>query len=181
VRQPYPIPTPEWDSKESEEDFTLLSKCLSLVRTGRALLNYAPGAMVAFFACGTTPPEQDVLSGLRPQLSHLGRGNVEVSRHDRWPTTDVLHLASEGITVGVTVEGDVDLQKALDRIVKQRSDAEKEANRIEGKLASVNFTEKAPPDVVAEHHDRLKTLRRDAAILVSSETQIRSMLGPRGS
>jgi valyl-tRNA synthetase len=145
------------------------------------LLNYPPGATVGFFVSATTPTEQDALSRLGSQLSHLGRGTVEVSRHDRWPTTDVLHLASEGITVGVTVEGDVDLQKALDRIVKQRTDAEKEASRIEGKLTSAHFTEKAPPDVVAEHHDRLKTLRRDAAILVSSETQIRSMLGPRGS
>jgi valyl-tRNA synthetase len=92
-----------------------------------------------------------------------------------------LYLVSEGITVGVAVEGDVDLQKALDRIGKQRSDADKEASRIEGKLGSADFTVKAPSEVVAEHHDRLKMLRQDATLLASSESQIRTMLTSRGT
>jgi valyl-tRNA synthetase len=181
VRQPYPIPIAEWDSKEVEEAFTLLSKCLGLVRTGRALLNYAPGTTVAFYACGTTPAEQDTLMRLRPQLTHLGRGSVAIGPRNGWPTTHVLYLVSEGITVGVAVEGDVDLQKALDRIGKQRSDADKEASRIEGKLGSADFTVKAPSEVVAEHHDRLKMLRQDATLLASSESQIRTMLTSRGT
>ena len=77
----------------------------------------------------------------------------------------------------MSVEGDVDLKKALDRLTKQIAEADKEAQRIEGKLKSADFVSKAPPEVITEHQERVKNLTRDRAMLASSEQQLRAMLG----
>jgi valyl-tRNA synthetase len=83
---------------------------------------------------------------------------------------------AEGLTIGMGVEGDVDLQKVLDRIVKQSADAVKEVTRLNAKLANVEFIAKAPADVVAEHRQRIITLTHEHSMLASSEQQLRSML-----
>ena len=87
---------------------------------------------------------------------------------------------TEGLSVGVNVEGDVELQKVLARIKKQLEDGKKEAERLEGKLGNKEFVAKAPPEVVVEQRQRLSTLYKDQAILESSDAQIRSMLAELG-
>jgi valyl-tRNA synthetase len=77
----------------------------------------------------------------------------------------------------MTVAGDVDLKKALDRINKEQSEQAKEIQRLEGKLRNQEFIAKAPPDVIADHQDRVKNLRRDQSMLASSAQQVQGMLG----
>jgi valyl-tRNA synthetase len=79
--------------------------------------------------------------------------------------------------MGVSVEGDVDLKKALDRLEKQIAETDKESQRLDGKLNSADFVSKAPPEVITDHRDRLRALSRDRAMLTSSEQQLRTMLG----
>ena len=88
-------------------------------------------------------------------------------------------MAAEGITVGVAVEGDVDLVKALDRIKKQKGEAGKEMNRLSATLANAGFVEKAPQDVIDEHRTRLELLTRDHGILDRSEQQLQDILRSR--
>ena len=79
--------------------------------------------------------------------------------------------------MGVSVEGDVDLKKALVRLVKQTEETNKESLRLDGKLKNADFVSKAPPEVITDHQDRLRALSRDRAMLTSSEEQLRAMLG----
>jgi valyl-tRNA synthetase len=113
---------------------------------------------------------------LHPHLEHLCRGTVQLLPVEQWPQGQVLRLVVGGLTVGVLVEGEVDLQKALDRIKKDRGEGTKEASRLDGKLANAEFVAKAPPEVVAEHQSRLRTIQHEQAILTSSEQQLRTMM-----
>ncbi len=179
VIQPYPDERPDWDSKDTENAFSILEQCVTAARTARVLLNYPPGKPVAFFAWGGHEREGQILENLQGHLAHLARGAVRVIPVERWPSSNVLRLAAEGLTVGTVVEGDVDLQKALARIGKQRAEGATEAQRLEAKLKSVDFTSKAPPDVVAEHQERLTVLQRDQAILLSGEEQLHAIMRQR--
>jgi valyl-tRNA synthetase len=114
---------------------------------------------------------------MKPDLAHLGKGSLTLAPIADWPTTKILRLVTEGLTVGIAVEGDVDLKKALDRLLKQIAEAEKETQRIEGKLKSADFVANAPPAVITEHQERVRSLTRDRAMLMSSEQQLRAMLG----
>ena len=78
-------------------------------------------------------------------LAHLSRGTSDVSTQIVWTPARRLRLVTEGLTIGLLVSGDVDLKKALDRLVKQREEQEKEIARLTGKLENQDFVAKAPP------------------------------------
>jgi valyl-tRNA synthetase len=175
--QRYPIPNVTWAAPEMDQRFTLLEQTIGLVRTSRVLLNYPPGQQIMFYVSHEEPERQGHLNQLRNYLAHLGRGTVELTPTTRWPTSNLLRLVIEGLSVGIAVAGDVDLNKALDRITKQQSEQTKEIERLEGKLRNQEFTAKAPPEVITDHQERLTGLRRNQGMLTSSEKQLRAMLG----
>jgi valyl-tRNA synthetase len=179
VTQRYPTPTPAWDAKETDDAFATLSNFVSISRTGRSLLNYPPGKPLTLYGASRNPEQTQRLTHLSPCLTHLSKGAVTLLPADQWPGDRVLRLVVEELTVGIVVEGDVDLQKARDRITKQLADGAKEVQRLSGKLASADFTAKAPPEVITEHQDRLRTLRAEQTLLASSEEQLRAMLSAR--
>ncbi|MCE9537007.1 MAG: hypothetical protein K8R65_11450, partial [Nitrospirae bacterium] len=166
-----------WIAPEMDRRFTLLEQTIGLVRSSRMLLNYPPGQQITFYVAHDEPTRQGHLDQLRSYLAHLGRGTVDLTPTTTWPTNNLLRLITEGLSVGIVVAGDVDLNKALDRLLKQQSEQTKEMDRLEGKLRNQEFTAKAPPEVITDHQDRLASLRRDQAMLANSEQQLRAMLG----
>lgn len=177
VVQTYPVVDEAWVSPETEQNFSLLEHTVGLARTARVLLNYPPGQQITFHAGHDDPGRQHQLSQLQAHITHLSRGRVDIGRPHDWPTTRLLRLIAEGLSVGIPVAEDVDLQKAIERLDKQITETDKELYRIDGKLKNAEFTSKAPPDVIVEHHDRLQTLSRDRALLADSQQQLRTMLG----
>ncbi|MDZ4853674.1 MAG: valine--tRNA ligase [Nitrospirota bacterium] len=177
VTQPYPVPQAHWHEPTAEDTFRLFEQTVGLIRTGRALLNYPPGHEIPVFVAHEEPAANTVLVTIQENLAHIGRGRISPLPISEWPTSDVLRLVADGITVSLSVEPGVDLQKALDRLMKQIAETDKEAQRLDGKLNSADFVSKAPPEVIADHRDRLRALSRDRAMLTNSEQQLRAMLG----
>jgi len=177
VTQPYPLTHTDWHDPSAEETFHLFEQSIGLFRTARVLLNYPPGKEVRFFVTHEDPAAIVRLAALEQDLVHLGRGQISLAHVSQWPTSNVLRLITGGVTVGVSVEGDVDRNKALDRLVKQIAETDKESQRLDGKLKNADFVAKAPPEVITDHQDRLRALSRDRAMLTSSEQQLRAMLG----
>jgi valyl-tRNA synthetase len=176
VLQSYPVADDACSAPQIEEHFALLEQTVGLVRTARVLLNYPQGQEIQFFVTHDDVQPMVRLTDLRRYLVHLGRGTADLDPTTQWPTTRMLRLVTEGLSVGIVVSGDVDVQKALDRIVKQKSEQAKEIERLDGKLRNSEFVTKAPPEVIADHQERLRSLQRDRAMLASSEQQLRTML-----
>ena len=177
VTQSYPAPQTHWHDPSAEETFRLFEQSIGLIRTARVLLNYPPGQEVRVLVTHEEPATSATLVTLKQNLAHLGRGQISPVPLSQWPTSNVLRLVTGGVTVGLSVEGDVDLKKALDRLEKQIAETDKESQRLDGKLNSADFVSKAPPEVITDHRDRLHALSRDRAMLASSERQLRAMLG----
>ncbi len=177
VTQSYPAPQTHWHDPTAEETFRVFERSISLIRTTRVLLNYPPGKELRIFVAHEEPAANTTLGMLEQDLAHIGRGRISLMPIAQWPTSNLLRLVTDGVTVGVSVEGDVDLKKALDRLVKQTEETDKESQRLNGKLNNADFVSKAPPEVITDHQDRLRTLSRDRTMLTSSEQQLRAMLG----
>ena len=177
--QRYPAPVPEWNAKDIEAEFAVLEQFVTTVRTGRAQLNYQPGKVVALYGAPSRGEQLTTLRHLLPFIEHLSRGSVTVAALETWPTDKVLRLPVEGMTVGLVVEGEVDLEKVLSRLQKQSEEKEQEIQRLEAKLHNVEFTSKAPAEVIHEHGDRLRTLQQDSRLLVGSGQQLRAMMQSR--
>ena len=176
VIQRYPGPESSWAAPEMDRRFSLLEQTVGLLRTSRVLLNYPPGQQTMCYVAHDEPQRQHDLHELRRYLAHLGRSAVDLSPITQWPAGNVLRLVTEGLSIGMTVAGDVDLNKALDRITKEQAEQTKEIQRLEGKLRNQEFIAKAPPEVITDHQDRLKSLRRDQSMLVRSAQQVQRML-----
>jgi valyl-tRNA synthetase len=142
------------------------------------LLNYPPGQPIEFSMTHDDPAKLRQLEHLQPHVSHLSRGTADMLSNGVSPGARRLRLVAGGLSIALVIAGDVDLKKALDRIVKQREQQEKELTRLEGKLNNHEFRGKAPADVLAEHESRLRNLQNDQALLASSERQLRALLGP---
>ena len=177
VTQTYPVEDPSWDSSEAEQLFSLIEQTVNLARTGRVLLNYPPGQPIACHLSHEDPTKQHLLDRLLPHVAHLGRGTFNNNPRSTWPSHHLLSLVTDGLSVGIEVSGEVDLQRALDRLEKQLSEVERESQRLSGKLNNPDFVSKAPPEVIIDHQDRLRSLAQDSSMLVSSEKQLRFMLG----
>jgi valyl-tRNA synthetase len=178
VIRPYPASEQTWDDPETEEQFLLLEQTVGLVRTGRVLLNYPPGQPIEFSLTHDDPAKLRQLEHLQLHVSHLSRGTADMLSNGVSPVTRRLRLVAGGLSIALVIAGDVDLKKALDRIVKQREQQEKELTRLDGKLNNHEFRGKAPADVLAEHESRLRSLQNDQALLGSSEQQLRALLAP---
>jgi valyl-tRNA synthetase len=176
--QSYPLPDPAWEDKEAEEALLVLQRAVGLVRTGRSLLNYSPAVQVAFFVECQQIENTSALSRMTSCLSALAKGPAQVTASQNWPSERLLRLTRQGTTIGLTVMGEVDLQKALTRIAKQRNDEALERTRLEGKLKNQDFVGKAPSEVVVEHQQRLALIQDNQAILDSSISQLTTMLEP---
>jgi len=177
--QRYPAPILEWNAKDIEAEFAVLEQFVTTVRTGRAQLNYQPGKVVALYGAASRGEQLTTLRHLLPFIEHLSRGSVKLAAVETWPTDKVLRLPVDGMTVGLVVEGEVDLEKVLSRLQKQSEEKEQEIQRLEAKLHNVEFTSKAPSEVIHEHGDRLRMLQQDSRLLVGSGQQLRAMMQSR--
>ncbi|MCS6897740.1 MAG: class I tRNA ligase family protein, partial [Nitrospira sp.] len=175
--QSYPTANLAALSSDLEQQFVLLEQTVGLVRTGRVLLNHPPGQPVSCFIAHVDENRHRQLHRLHRYLAHLCRGSADVRPSIEWPSSKLLRLVADGLSVGIAVSGEVDLGKALDRLSAQIAAAENEAQRLDAKLANMDFVSKAPSDVIEEHRERLRTLARDRALLISSQEQLRTMLG----
>jgi valyl-tRNA synthetase len=176
VIQRYPVTEKAWDAPDAEQQFLLLEQAVSLVRTGRVLLNCPPGQQIEFGMSHEDADKQRQLQQLESHVAHLSRGVPHITPQAGWRTAQRLRLVAEGLTIGLIVSGDVDLKKALDRLVKQREEQEKDIARLSGKLDNPDFVAKAPAEVLTEHRARLQGLQNDQAMLASSEQQLRVLL-----
>jgi valyl-tRNA synthetase len=176
VIQPYPLAEHTRMAPDAERRFLLLEQAVSLVRTGRVLLNYPPGQQIEFGVSHEDAQKQRELQQLEPHLAQLSRGIADISPQPAWRTAQRLRLVADGLTIGLNVSGDVDVKKALDRLVKQREEQDKDIARLNSKLDNKEFVAKAPAEVLSEHRARLRSLEYDQAMLASSEEQLRALL-----
>ncbi len=175
VRQPFPVATQEWENAKAEQTFTIIEQIVTTVRTGRALLDYAPSKSLTIWGTAKDPDAIAQLNESRHHIAHLCRGTVSIADQNDWPTDRILHLAVGSLMIGMTLEGEVDLNKALARIKKHTQTKQKEAARLHGRLASPNFAAKAAPDVIQESKERLDILTAELSLFSSSEQQLQKM------
>ncbi len=175
VRQPFPEATPSHDNAGAEQAFDLLEQCVTTIRHGRALLDYGTAAVTVHIEAAD-PDDAARLLDVQRHIERLGRGTVSVLAQRDWPAGRALRLAVGRMTVGLTIEGGVDLNTALARIDKQTRARQQDADRLERRLASPDFAAKASPDIVRESRDRLALLTAELSRCASSARQLRDMV-----
>ncbi len=175
VIQPYPKADLSLITPEVEEEFELMKQFVTTTRTARALVEYSPSKSLTLYGTTKIAKHGNTLRKLQPHLEQLTKGHVSLTDQDDWTSPNILRLVNGRITVGIEIEGEIDLKKSIDRIRKQIQAKNKEASRLKARLASPDFANKAAPEVIQKSTARLRSLLQELELLASSEHQLQGM------
>jgi valyl-tRNA synthetase len=175
MTQPFPTEKSDWANAEAEQEFSILQSFINTARTARALLNVSSAQTPFIYAMSNQDKVITTLDSLKPYIESILRSSLETN--NRLPPPRTLELpAGNGITLGVQVPNQVDLQQVVKKIQKQLGGKKKEIQRLESRLSSPNFKEKAENSVKQESEDRLIKLNDVRIELYLAEQQLASML-----
>jgi valyl-tRNA synthetase len=177
MTQAFPTDKPEWTNAEAEQEFLILQSCIDTARTARALLNVSSSQTPCIYVMSSQAHVTSTLNSLTPYIESILRSSLETNTHTLPPRTLELP-AGHGITLGIQVPNQVDLQHVVKKIKKQLTEKDKEIQRLKSRLASPNFKEKAEKSVIEESESRLVTLNAMQTELGLAEQQLASMLDP---
>jgi len=183
--RPYPQPVSQWDEKEAESAFSVLQRFVALARTLRNVLNYPPGQKLTLYAATYDGDEFSKLAELRGFAEHMACGSLQLTFNEKFLASafpsDTLKLPDGSLKVGVKVEGQVDLSKAISRVEKQIADLRDEVQRITARLGNPEFKAKAPADVIKEQEERGRALGSEASTMHDAFTQLQQMTSQRSN
>jgi valyl-tRNA synthetase len=146
---------------EAERSMQLLINVVGALRSTRARYQISPRTQLAVAVKATgADAEADValLGGLRLQIASMANCEDMVIGADlAKPAASVLTIA-DGLEVYVVLAGLVDLEAERARLDKALANRQKDALRLEAKLANPGFMAKADADVIEHTRDELERL-----------------------
>jgi len=174
--QRFPTERQEWTNIQAEQDFSLLQAFVTTTRTGRALLNIPANLTLTIFGATTNDNEAASLNNLQPYIESILRSTLTLAQTTNWPSDRILQLIAGNLTIGIPVEPNLELHQVVKKVKKQIEAKHKECSRLQDRVASASFREKAEPAVIQESEERVTSLRQELALLTSSEQQLATML-----
>ena len=176
MTQPFPTERQDWTSSYAEQDFSLLQSFVTITRTGRALLNITANLPLTILGTATNDDEVASLKSLKPYMESILRSTLTLAPKTDWPTDRILHLVTGNLTIGIPVEPNLNLQQVVKKVKKQFETKRKECNRLQDRVSSSTFREKAEPSVIQDSKERLTSLKQELALLTISEQQLATMV-----
>jgi valyl-tRNA synthetase len=174
MTQPFPTEKAEWANAEAEQAFSLLQSLINTVRTARALLNISSAQTPWVYGRSIRDKDIAPLTALKPYIESLLCSSLETSNLNT-PHRTLELPCSHFYTIGIEVPIEIDLKQVIKKVQKQIGEKEKEVQRLEGRLASPEFREKAEPSVIQESEDRRAKIQDELDLLKITEQQLTSM------
>jgi valyl-tRNA synthetase len=173
MTQPFPIEKPEWANPKTEQDFSFLQVFISRVRNTRTLLNISSTQELYLWGNSTHTEDLTTLSLLKPYIEFLLKASLKLDQHQ---PPDALQLPSgRHSTVNIQIPKDIDCKQVIKKIQKQIGEKGKEIQRLESRLSSSAFREKAESSVIQESENRRAKIQDELDILNITEKQLASM------
>ncbi len=156
-RSAYPKSDPSLRDPEAEAVLSAFQALVREVRALRAELGLDPGRELELVVTGGAQAER-ILSELGPALARLARVRPRLALGAAAPATAAHGLAAD-LSFFIPLEGKLDWAAVEARLRKTLAKVEAELTGLEERLASPEFRERAPEEVVAEAEGRAQELR----------------------
>ena len=155
--QSWPSPGEDEVDEEAEAQVAWLQAVLLEIRRIRSELGVSPGKPVDVLLDDGSASDRAMLESLQPLLTALGRiDSIGWLEDDRKAPASASGLAGE-LKILVPLAGLIDMKAELDRLRQQLKAARSDQQISEKKLGNQKFVDNAPPAVVAQERERLKT------------------------
>jgi valyl-tRNA synthetase len=148
--------------KEAQEEVSWLIKLISAVRTVRAELNVPAGAKIRLEIKDANAVTQKYLATHGSVIERMARLSS-----DPVLTKDVAKGAAQTVvgeaTLILPLADVIDLDQERARLAKEALKWADEVRKVEVKLANKDFVDRAPPEILEEHHQR----KADAVAMIA--------------
>lgn len=154
---------------EIETRFSLLQDTIRAARNLRAQAQIAPSQKVNLQLFAPAAAEAALRQG-EAYLSQLA--NLESLSFGGERSGNAVSLLAGEVEVVLPLEGLIDIEKERAKLQKALETAQKDLQRVEGKLGNPNFADKAPREVVAKEEAKRDELRTQLQTL---EARLKSL------
>ena len=173
--EPYPAPRPELDDRQAVEHMTWLKDLVLGIRRVRGELDLPPGRWIPVVLVDPTGTERD----------RLARGDTYVRALARVATIDILEAGEPppksatalvgDLEVLVPLEGIIDKDAEIGRLVRELDKLGKSLHRSRAKLDNASFRDRAPAEVVEKERGRAAELESSIGKLRTQLDTLRSL------
>jgi valyl-tRNA synthetase len=160
----FPKGNPDLIDEAAEVEMNAVIDVISKVRNIRSGMSISP-AIKFTVHLAAEPAKQDIFRANEAQILKLARAEKIVLGE----TLDVPKASAKAVTaaaeIAVPLEGLIDFEKERSRLSNQIDKLNTEHERLNGQLSNASFTEKAPPEKVAELRERKTEIEQQVKTL----------------
>lgn len=176
--QPWPTTTPLSKDQQSEATaLELLQEVITKARLIRAEAGLAPDRKIKIIVQTTNPKIGKVISLKEKAVLRLSQAeSIIVTKSHKTGKVESMEAFSDG-EVFVPLEGLLDIAKEKDRLNKEISKIDKQADTSRKKLSNSKFVESAPADVIEKEKQKLAEAEEKIASLQKGLDRLAKMGG----
>ena len=147
----WPVLPAAYDAPEIEREFALLQETVRTTRNLRSEANVPPSKKLNVTLVALGENAERVLAESTATLTHLANlESVAIVAADAPRPQNALSATLADVEIFLPLEGLIDVEKETARLKKEIESKEKDLMRVTGKLSNAQFTEKAPPEIIAK-------------------------------
>ncbi len=164
IRAAWPQPVAVTGAADARAELDWLVRLIGEVRTVRAEMNVPPSILAPLWLRDATPATLARAGCWREAIGRMARAS-EVSALTGDPPRHSAQMGLDEATIVLPLEGLIDLDAERARLARERAKTVAEIAKVEVKLSRPDFVERAPPDIVEENHERLRSFHAELARL----------------
>ncbi|QGP92425.1 Valine--tRNA ligase [Neomoorella glycerini] len=162
----WPRALPERDDREAERAMELLMAVIRAIRNLRSEMNVPPGRPAGVILVAASGEDRQTLQEASGYLEVLAAASpVQVKAALPQPPARAATAVTGGVQVFLPLAGLIDLEKEQARLERELQNTRAELEKVEKKLARIDFRTKAPAAIVAKEEARAAELKSKVAAL----------------
>jgi len=164
IRAAWPQPVAVTGAVDARAELDWLVRLIGEVRTVRAEMNVPPSILAPLRLRDATPATLARAGRWQEAIGRMARAS-EVSALTGDPPRHSAQMGLDEATIVLPLEGLIDLDAERARLARERAKIVAEIGKVEAKLSRPDFVERAPPEIVEENHERLRSFHAELARL----------------
>jgi valyl-tRNA synthetase len=171
IRAPWPTPFTVFEATAARKDLGWVVRLVSEVRTVRSEMNVAPATLAPILLKDASAETLERASRWFEQIARLARASELRALEGDVPAGSAQAVLDEA-TIVLPLVGLIDIPAERQRLEKERSKAQNEAEKVSRKLENADFVSRAPEEIVEENRERLAGFQSEVARLEAALQRI---------
>ncbi len=174
---PFPDVQEDWQDGAAEARMELLMGIITGIRTIRSEAEIHPSMKIEAFVVCPDREKAGLISQFSQAIIDMTRLSGLTVQNESSKPDDAATFIAGDIEIYVPLEGLVDVDAELAKLVKERDKVEVKLRQINGKLGNAKFLANAPADVVNQEKEKKDALDSRLAKIAEAEEKLKKIEG----